>query len=64
MGKAVPQNIKSKANTLWQSYSDIPNDFDSIKAFINSFGMPLSKPQRNLVAGFISRKKSKLRASQ
>ena len=60
MGKAVPQNIKSKANTLLAAYPDeVPKDFDSIKRFIDSFGMPLSKPQRNLVAGFIARQKSK-----
>ncbi|MCR4368598.1 MAG: 30S ribosomal protein S17e [archaeon] len=63
MGKAVPQNIKSKANLLMQTYGDeVPADFESAKRFIDGFKMPLSKPQRNLVAGFISRKKGKLKA--
>ena len=62
MGKAVPQNIKSKANILIQTYPDIPTDFDSIKKFIDTLEMPLSKSQRNLVAGFITRQKSKLNA--
>ena len=59
MGKAVPQNIKSKANILLETYSnEIPKDFEEIKKFVDSFGMPMSKPQRNLVAGFIARKKA------
>lgn len=62
MGKAVPSNIKSKANILIQTYPDLPKDFDSIKKFIDTLEMPLSKPQRNLVAGFIARTKAKLDA--
>tara|TARA_Y100000310_G_C20702153_1_gene830913 strand:+ start:4756 stop:4947 length:192 start_codon:yes stop_codon:yes gene_type:complete len=59
LGKAVPQNIKSKANILLQTYpNDMPSDFDSIKKFVDSFEMPMSKSQRNLVAGFLTRKKS------
>ena len=60
MGKAVPKNIKSKANTLLATYPDqISEDFDKNKAFINSIGMPLGKEVRNLIAGFMTRKKSK-----
>jgi len=59
MGKAVPSNIKSKASILIQTYPDLPKDFDSIKKFIDTLEMPLSKPQRNLVAGFIARTKAK-----
>jgi len=58
MGKAVPQPIKSKANTIMATYPDLPKDFDAIKKFIDEFKMPLSKPQRNLVAGYIARKKA------
>lgn len=64
MGKAVPQNIKSKANALLQSYPEqLSDDFEANKKFVDSIGMPLSKPQRNLVAGFITRKKVKAKAS-
>ncbi|MCR4335942.1 MAG: 30S ribosomal protein S17e [archaeon] len=63
MGKAVPQNIKSKANILLQTYpTEVPKDFDSIKKFIDSFKMPMSKSQRNLIAGFLARKKAQLKA--
>ena len=63
MGKAVPQNIKSRANTLIHTYpKELSPDFEANKRFIDSFGMPLSKPQRNLVAGFISRQMSKASA--
>jgi len=59
LGKAVPHNIKNKANTLLQTYpNDVPGDFDSIKKFIDSFKMHMSKSQRNLVAGFLARKKA------
>ncbi|HZX19941.1 MAG TPA: 30S ribosomal protein S17e [archaeon] len=64
MGKAVPQQIKSKANLLLQTYpNEIPKDFDSVKKFVDSFKMPLSKSQRNLIAGFIARKKAKAASS-
>lgn len=60
MGKAVPQNIKSKANLLLKTYPhELADDFDANKKFVDSLGMPLSIVQRNLVAGFITRKKSK-----
>ena len=62
MGKAVPQNIKSKANTLLDTYPDrFSSDFEKNKELINDFDMSLSKQQRNLLAGYISRvKKSSL----
>ncbi|MEK6957420.1 MAG: 30S ribosomal protein S17e [archaeon] len=60
MGKAVPKNIKSKANTLMSTYPDkVSKDFEANKVFIDSFKMPLSKEERNLVAGFIARTKAK-----
>ncbi|HIH09339.1 MAG TPA: 30S ribosomal protein S17e [Candidatus Diapherotrites archaeon] len=60
MGKAVPQNIKSKANVLLQTYPDqVSADFELNKKFVDSIGMPLSSTQRNLVAGFLTRKKAK-----
>ena len=60
MGKAVPKNIKSKANTLLAMYpSEVSEDFDKNKQFINSLGMPLSKEVRNLIAGFLTRQKGK-----
>ena len=58
MGKAVPKNIKSKANLLLKTYgAEITDDFEANKKFVDSLGMPLSPVQRNLVAGFMTRKK-------
>ncbi|HZX34077.1 MAG TPA: 30S ribosomal protein S17e [archaeon] len=63
MGKAVPQNIKSRANVLIQAFPEnFSDNFEKNKDFINSLGMPLSKLQRNLVAGFIVRIKERLNA--
>lgn len=62
MGKAVPKAIKQKARVLLtespDSYSD---DFDKNKEEINKLEFPFfeaSKINRNLVAGFITRKKA------
>ena len=61
MGKAVPHNIKSKANVLVQAFPEsFSGSFEKNKEFINALGMPLSKLQKNLVAGFIVRIKERL----
>ena len=63
MGKAVPHNIKSRANVLIQAFPEnFSGNFEKNKEFINSIGMPLSKLQKNLVAGFIVRIKERLNA--
>ncbi len=60
MGKAVPKDIKRKANMLFDAYPDqISDDFEKNKAFIDSLNMPMSKKTRNLVAGFLVRKKAR-----
>ena len=60
MGKAVPQKIKSTANVLFQTYpNDLSVDFEANKRFVDSFEMPMSTTQRNLVAGFVTRKMAK-----
>ncbi|MEM4257098.1 MAG: 30S ribosomal protein S17e [Candidatus Diapherotrites archaeon] len=60
MGKAVPKDIKRKANDLFAAYPDkISTDFEENKAFLNSLGIPMSKTTRNLVAGFLARKKAR-----
>ncbi len=64
MGKAVPKNIKSKANALLKAYPDeFKGDFIQNKQELAKLGIPLAKEQRNLVAGFITRKVSKAKAS-
>ena len=60
MGKAVPQKVKSMANVLLQTYpAQLSGDFGANKKFVDSFGMPIPTTQRNLVAGFITRKVAK-----
>jgi len=57
MGKAVPQKIKSSANLLLKTYpGQLSTDFEANKRFVDSFDMPMSQTQRNLIAGFAARK--------
>ena len=57
MGKAVSKSLKIRAEILMKEFPDkFSNDFERNKEFINTLDLPLSKQQRNLVAGFISRK--------
>lgn len=57
MGKAVPKGIKSKVLILLKEYPEsFKSDFEHNKKVIMELGIPLSKTDRNLVIGFISRK--------
>ncbi len=56
MGKAVPKGIKSRANAAMKTFPDsFGSDFDKNKLTVNDLGLPLSKTDRNLVAGFLTR---------
>jgi small subunit ribosomal protein S17e len=58
LGKAVPKGIKSRADFLLQRYPDsFSRDFEKNKEVLNSLGLPFSKQTRNLIAGYISKKK-------
>ena len=60
MGKAVPKGIKSKAEEIQKYFPDkVTNDFIQNKAFINSLGLPITKTNRNLIAGFLTRQVNK-----
>lgn len=62
MGKAVPKGIKSKANLLVSKFADrFSPDFDKNKEFIKTLELPFSKKERNLMAGFITRKMKQLK---
>ncbi|MBI4210486.1 MAG: 30S ribosomal protein S17e [Candidatus Diapherotrites archaeon] len=64
MGKAVPQKVKSKAKALFAAYPEqVSEDFESNKKFVDTFDMPLSMTERNLVAGFLTRMKIKAKAA-
>ncbi len=62
MGKAVPKNIKSKANALVKADAAEFGDFEQNKKLLGELGIPLAKEQRNLVAGFLTRKVNKAKA--
>lgn len=60
MGKAVPKNVKSKANLLLKvKPENFTLDFEKNKKAIDFLQLPISKSIRNLVAGFITREKVK-----
>ena len=57
MGKAVPKAIKSRSKTLIDMLpGKFSADFEHNKKMIDSLELPFSKTDRNLIAGFISRK--------
>ncbi|MFH1239965.1 MAG: hypothetical protein V1672_02005 [Candidatus Diapherotrites archaeon] len=65
MGKAVPKSLKRRAEILMTEFpKEVSSDFDKNKAFLNTMELSLSKSQRNLVAGFISRKTEKPAATE
>lgn len=56
MGKAVPKNVKSRANILMQEKPELfTGDFEKNKRAVDALQLPFSKTIRNLVAGFITR---------
>ena len=56
MGKAVPKGIKARAEEVQKYFPDkIAGSFDGNKALLNSLGLPLTKTNRNLIAGFLTR---------
>lgn len=57
MGKAAPKGIKTRANYLLKKFEDkFSNDFEKNKEFIESMDLPISNTNRNLIAGYITRK--------
>lgn len=59
MGKAVPKAIKVRAETLLGKFPEnFSGDFDRNKKVIDALGLPISKFDRNMIAGFITRKKN------
>tara|TARA_Y100000310_G_scaffold342688_1_gene446936 strand:+ start:4321 stop:4512 length:192 start_codon:yes stop_codon:yes gene_type:complete len=57
MGKSVPKAIKSRSNILIKMFPEkFSRDFEKNKLVIDSFELPFSKTDRNLIAGFITRK--------
>ena len=64
MGKAVPRNIKIRAETLLQQFPEkFGSDFDQNKKIIDELKLPLNKFNRNMIAGFITRKINEKKAA-
>jgi ribosomal protein S17E len=59
MGKSVPKLIKAKAAELVELLPDLTTDFDANKQKIKALGLPYSKKQINIIAGYITRLKKK-----
>lgn len=56
MGKAIPKNIKVRAGILLQGKPEVfSKDFEKNKEALKALNLPLSKPSRNLIAGYIVR---------
>ena len=61
MGKAVPKGLKSKAEFLLAEFGDkFGVDFDKNKEVFNAFGVPMTKVNRNILLGFLTRQKKRL----
>ena len=57
MGKAVPKAIKSRAEILIKMFPDkFSKDFEKNKREIDALDLEFSKTDRNIIAGFITRK--------
>ena len=57
MGKAVPKSIKSRVEILLEKFPEkFGKDFDKNKQVLNELDISLGKFDRNMIAGFITRK--------
>ena len=64
MGKAVPKGLKSKAEFLLDEFADkFGVDFDKNKEIFNELKVPMTKVNRNILIGYITRQKKRLIAS-
>ena len=56
LGKAVPKSIKSRVEELLEFYPDkFGTSFDQNKVLLNELGLSLSRFDRNMIAGFMTR---------
>ena len=57
LGKAVPKSIKSRVEILLERFPDkFSTDFEKNKAVLNELDLSLSRFDRNMIAGFVTRK--------
>ena len=61
MGKSVPKGIKSRAALLIERFPEkFGKSFDQNKQFVRELNFPISKKERNVMAGFLVRKSKKV----
>lgn len=59
LGKAVPKSIKSRVEILLEEFPEkFGTDFDKNKQALNELDFSLSRFDRNMIAGFITRTKN------
>ncbi|MBS3061226.1 MAG: 30S ribosomal protein S17e [Candidatus Diapherotrites archaeon] len=64
MGKAVPKGLKSKAEFLLSQFDDkFSVDFEKNKEVFNELKIPLTKVNRNILLGYITRQRKRKAAS-
>ncbi len=57
MGKAVPRSIKIRVEELLEMFPDrFGKDFEKNKHVLGELGLSLSRFDRNMIAGFLTRK--------
>jgi small subunit ribosomal protein S17e len=57
LGKAVPRSIKIKVETLLEKFPErFGPDFERNKQILSDLNLSLSRFDRNMIAGFITRK--------
>lgn len=57
LGKSTPKSIKIRAEILLSEKSGIfASDFEKNKAALSSLNLPIPTSNRNLIAGYITRK--------
>lgn len=57
MGKAVPRSVKVRVEALLEKFPDrFGKDFGGNKQVLDELGLSLSRFDRNMIAGFLTRK--------
>jgi len=60
VGKAVPKGLKSKAEFLLSVFpGDFGTDFEKNKEVFNRLEVPMTKVNRNILLGYLTRRSKK-----
>ena len=65
MGKAIPKYIKMRARKILELVPDkFGQDFEVNKTEVKALNLPISKTERNLIAGYFVRLKKAIAAKE